>query len=192
MISWKEKITLLLLASCFLWIERARSNESRVYVDRSAAPKVDRSKMFKAKTFSQSDQQFDAKMIEKKALKLPKYSANLKSVPLTEWTPTHSDFYAKTLHLKDFEVKRAMEEWSKKMTLRAELSLREANSDFATKEAAIPSPQIETSKTEIRKTLEGEDLRRLINRGERGDVKVGRGLGAVDLGKESPPQNESK
>lgn len=161
------------------------------------------------KGFGGGDHEFKAKAIEMKAADLPTYSGNLKPVPLTEWQSSKTDIYSKSIEIKDFEIKKALEKWSHQADLKTAKSsvhakdspLNEKVAKENGKAAKESSLVFEIKNLPPANNLGGEELKDLVNRGkgtstvEVGTVKVGRGVSEVILGNGSkevpgmkPPQ----
>src|SRR3989338_439801 len=97
---------------------RAFAESQVVHGDHSQLSPIDYNKKFEMKGFGGFDHEFKAKTIEMKAADLPTYSGNLKPVPLTEWQSSKTDVYSKSIEAKDFEIKKALEKWSRQADLK--------------------------------------------------------------------------
>jgi len=165
------------------------------------APEIDHSKTVEMKAFDMDSLGgpgggFQTKELEMKAADLPTYPGNLKMLPLTEWQSPKSDFYSKSINLRDFEVKKAVERWSQhsdQFQLNEGSSLPQKNYDPYSREADVPATPVEKNEVDPAPNLGGEKLRQLINQGgEPGHVQVGRGFGATQLGPQLKEIPETK
>jgi hypothetical protein len=165
--------------------------------DPAQLPEIDYSKQFnmqnfKTGTFSGFNRTFATKDIASKTLDLPSYYGNLKPLPLTEWHSSKPDIYSKTLSLKDYQVKKAVDRWSNQLTL------REDDDNFVSKsysgnDKMVPTSNIESKDVSPGKSVGGQELKDLINRGIKPEqVRVGHGFNATNLGEKDPVKEQSK
>ncbi len=165
------------------------------------APEIDHSKTVEMKAFDMDNLGgpgggFQTKELEMKAADLPTYPGNLKMLPLTEWQSPKSDFYSKSINLRDFEIKKAVERWSQhsdQFQQNEGSSLPQKNYDPYSREADVPASPVEKKEVDPAPNLSGEKLKQLINQGgELGPVQVGRGFGATQLGPQLKETPETK
>lgn len=146
-------------------------------------PKVDYSKTFAVESFPGFNRDFETKSLEMKAVSLPTYFENLKPLPLTEWQSWKADIYPKTIGLHDFEIKKDVTQWSHLPEWSGKDSnLLQKKSSSEEKIAKTPSSPIETPDISPARTIGGEELKNLINRGnEVEEIVMGRGFGVLKI-----------
>ena len=152
--------------------------------DASHLPTIDPSKNFEIKTFGGADKEIETHELELKTARLPFYSGNLKSFPTQKWSSSKSDLYSQAINLRDFEIKKSSDEWSRQSSAdRKEPAVSdESESILATRAAATEKPDVKAPNISPPADIKDEELRLLINLGmEFGKVRLGRGFGAVDL-----------
>ena len=169
-----------LAASCF-------AEQPKVYGSKEPYHQEDYDKMFKmefdTKTLGDyNNKEFSTRAIEMKAATLPDYAGNLKSVPLTEWQSSKPDFYSKSLSLREFEVKKAIDTWTKPSELESKSGVPLTRSKMDGKESSDSSKRVEKVDLPPPYAIKGEELQNLINHGsEAPPIKVGRGTATKGL-----------
>lgn len=129
---------------------------------------------YNTKSLEGYSHEFETKAIEMKAAKLPEYQGKLNSIPLTEWRSPQADFYTKSLSLREFEMKQAVDLWSKPAMYSADPAIPLKASPLDAKDSDVASKEVETRDIPTGEGLSGEQLIKLINKGrEVPTIKVG-------------------
>ena len=168
-----------------------------VHADNSGLPMIDYSKQFDIEGTAGIRGNMESKVFDSKAANLPEYAGKLETLSIPTLQPGHAEGYSHLMKLKDIEIKKAVDKWSritdadykdKAFSMSATsvfektAVLDERNADQYTKEWTVEA-------VEQPHTIRPEDLPRVINKGGKtGTVRVGGGFGgqSLDLIKETP------
>lgn len=150
--------------------------------DNSQLPPIDGTKMFDFKSFQGFNREFKVDDVEMKTAHLPAYSGKFRDLPLTQWQSSKSDFYARDLPQRDFRVNSAVDEALREFSLKDNASVASLGNVVESREARLPSENVEGRQLDAPKSIQNEDLKQVINKGSfTGKVKVGRGFDAREL-----------
>lgn len=156
--------------------------EPKVYrADSSQLPPIDYSKQFDYENFKGFQKEFEVNNLEMKAARIPEYSGKLERLSMPIFQAGNADAYSKNLDLKEVEVRKAVEKWSRRVsdagkTLSPKISIsNEKPSIRDSKNADSYERSIDFESADLPEGLEGEALKRAINRGTAsyGKVRVG-------------------
>jgi hypothetical protein len=193
---WIIKSGVVFILIAFGFTSPMIRSEDKVYrVDSSKLPLIDYSKQFKVHEAGMFNKTFETREVEKKILDLPAYAGNLKPLSLTEWRAPKTDAYSKNLEMREFEIKKAVEKWSKIVDFNNEeaYSPKENLSPEAEKKAPLPEDPIESQIVEIPGSIGGEELKNVINKGMKAEeITIGRGFNSKKIGVNFKVQPETK
>ncbi len=158
-------LTFFLTLGIILIKEESFAAAEVVRGDSSQLSPIDISKVFDVKSFGGDRLEFKTKNFESKNIDLPVYSGDLKSLPMTDWRSSKPDFYSKAISLRDFEIKKTAEKWSRQMENQEKTDLFQKASHIDEKQSHLPDRPIEIKQLESPKMIHEKELEILMNRG---------------------------